>query len=196
MSTGRRFELPSATRWARDVVELLRPACSRIEIAGSIRRLEAYVGDIEIVAAPRFEETTDGIWSEPAQHDLLAARLLELRGVLGPRVVTVHRADGTEEASSRVGDRYQALDYEGVPVDLFIVRPPAEWGVLFTIRTGPADWSQRLVTECQRRFNRVSGGQLLHLGKPVACPEERDFLAAIGQPWVEPWERSASRVTL
>ena len=72
------------------------------------------------------------------------------------------------------------------PVDLFIVRPPADWGVIFTIRTGPADWSQRLVTECQRWFMRVEGGRLLHHGRHVPCPEEADFLAAIGQPWLDP----------
>jgi DNA polymerase/3'-5' exonuclease PolX len=37
---------------ARAVVERLRPACQRIEIAGSLRRHRPMVGDIEICAIP------------------------------------------------------------------------------------------------------------------------------------------------
>jgi DNA polymerase/3'-5' exonuclease PolX len=198
VSGGVRIELWQAEAMARDVVELLTPACERIAVAGSIRRRKAEVGDIEVVVTPKMVDEPEGLWGEPVQVDLLSVRLAELRakGELVPRVVTVHRQDGSEEESQRVGERYQALEYVGFPVDLFIVRPPADWGVLFTIRTGPADWSERLVTDCQRRFLRVSGGQLTHFGKPVPCPEEQDFLAAIGQPWVEPPERSAGRVAL
>lgn len=37
---------------ALPVVELLRPRCKRIEIAGSLRRRREEIGDIEIVAEP------------------------------------------------------------------------------------------------------------------------------------------------
>ena len=198
MSGGERLDLYSARVLAAQVLDLLGQSCERIDIAGSIRRERQDVGDIEIVAAPRFEEEPAGLWGEPSTVDRLAARLGELAadGLLLPRAVAVHRKDGSVETQQRVGDRYQALAYRGFPVDLFIVRPPASFGVIFTIRTGPADWSERLVTDCQRKFWRVQSGQLLKLGQPVECPEERDFLRAIGQPWIEPRDRSAARVAL
>ena len=86
--------------------------------------------------------------------------------------------------------------YRGLPIDLFIVRPPAEWGVLFALRTGPGDWNIRLVTECQRYGRRVQGGRLVVGGQAVACPEEEDFFRHLGQPWVDPWDRHPARVRL
>jgi DNA polymerase/3'-5' exonuclease PolX len=188
---------------ARDVAQglrlLLEPYCERVEIAGSIRRARPEVKDIELVAIPRVEDAagTD-LWGTPEARDLLADKLLGLSadGLLVPRAVEVHRADGTVETQRRVGQSYQALVCEGIPVDLFIVRPPAEWGVIFAIRTGPGDFGQRLVTDCQRYFRRVEGGRVLHLGQHVPCPEEADFFRALGQPWVEPSERSEGRVAI
>ena len=43
---------------------------------------------------------------------------------------------------------------------------------------------------------RVEGGRLIRSGKHYPCPEERDFFDAIGQPWVEPAERSADKVRI
>jgi hypothetical protein len=68
--------------------------------------------------------------------------------------------------------------------------------VIFALRTGPGDWNTRLVTECQRYFRRVAGGQVLHLGRPVPCPEEADFFRALGQPWVDPADRHVDRVRI
>ena len=77
---------------------------------------------------------------------------------------------------------------------------PAQWGVIFTVRTGSAMYSLRFATECRRRGFHVGNGAL-HEGaagheKPSDCqgpviptPEERDFFDAVGIPYVEPWER-------
>lgn len=199
MSSGRRLRWAEAMPVATRLVELLADACERIEIAGSLRRRVGEVGDIELVAAPRYEAAPDGFFGVE-QVDLLTMRLARLMvdQVLVPRDVEVHRADGSIEVQRRIGDRYQALTFEALPVDLFIVRPPADWGVVLTIRTGPADWSERLVTEIKRRRLAVTQGHLVDTltGERKPCPEERDFFAWIGQPWLDPVDRRADRVVI
>jgi DNA polymerase/3'-5' exonuclease PolX len=191
--------LADAEAIAAERRELLAPGCERIEVAGSIRRRKPEVRDIELVAIPAMGEQDAGdLWGTRIPVDLLEERVTELRELhqVELRDVESHRVDGSVVHGHRNGPAYKALEYRGMPVDLFVVRPPAQWGVIFTIRTGPADWGQRIVTLCQRYLWRVQDGVLYQRGAPVACPEEADFLRAIGQPWVEPAERSAERVQL
>jgi hypothetical protein len=56
MSAGYRFKRDDALPHAWALVQILRPTCAQIEIAGSLRRGKATVGDIEIVARPLVEE--------------------------------------------------------------------------------------------------------------------------------------------
>ncbi len=200
MSAGQPVPLATAAPIAAALRARLAPACARIAIAGSVRRRKPTVSDIELVAVPRLvAEPAGDLWGErTVERDLLAERLAALAasGELVPRRVMLHRADGRLEESRRIGPAYQALLFRDLPVDLFIVRPPAEWGVIFALRTGPGDWNTRLVTECQRYGRRVSAGRLLVDGIPVACPEETDFFREIGQPWVEPPARQPARVCL
>jgi DNA polymerase/3'-5' exonuclease PolX len=197
MSQGKAMPLVAAQEVATELRGMLAPACTRIAIAGSIRREKETVSDIELVAVPLIEEADGGdLWGTPVELDRLndlVAKLMEVR-LLQPRAVESHRADGSVTTGERMGSAYKALVYRDMPVDLFIVRSPAQWGVIFTIRTGPAEWSHRLVTDCQKYLRRVAGGQVWRAGQLVPCPEEEDFFRTVGQPWVEPRERSAARV--
>lgn len=199
MSQGVSLPFGRALVKAQALTYLLSDACERIEIAGSLRRLKAEVHDIEIVAVPKWEVTAgDDLWGTPVEIDLLEDKLAGLRsiGTLRLRDVEAHKADGSVEITHRDGDSYKALEYEGIPVDLFIVRPPAEWGVIFAIRTGPGDWNQRLVTDCQKYLRRVEKGRVYRGGQYVPCPEEEDFFAAIGQDYLPPNERSVDKVRI
>ena len=198
MSQGEKVGLSTARAAAERLVSTLSPSCNRIEIAGSIRRGAPLVSDIEIVAMPSMDVTSGDLWGTPVEIDMLAEALDSLRasGALQLRDVEIHRKDGSVEIGHRDGTSYKALVFAGFPVDLFIVRDPAQWGVIFTIRTGPAEWSHRLVTDCQKLLRRVEGGYLYRSGQRWPCPEERDFFEGIGQPWVEPAERSAGRVRI
>lgn len=83
---------------------------------------------------------------------------------------------------------------EGINLDLFLMRPPAQWGVIFLLRTGPAEFSHKAVTrkrlggllpsDCQ-----MEGGQVWRNGKLVRMPEEEDFLKLLGLPGLAPQER-------
>lgn len=174
---------------AKSVAEQLTldfaPYCERIEIAGSIRREKPIVGDIEIVATP------------------ILAR--DLFGALSPGPCVLDHAlnvmvrDGYLGKVLKNGLRYKQFELpQGIELDLFIVRPPAQWGVIFAIRTGPRAFSRWIVT--QRRAGgalpsgfRVKDGAV-HLGltgnsRVIPMPEEMNFLKFVGLGWIAPAER-------
>lgn len=192
-----------ALKVAESVVEYLGYGARQIAIAGSLRRRKPEVRDIEIVVEPRFvRRGADDLWATEREADLLEERVTEAinRGTFELRRVETHRRDGSIEYVTKNGPAYKALVAAGIPLDLFIVRPPATWGVIFGLRTGPGDWNTKLVTECRRQDRRVEDGQVLvwraNSWEPVPTPTEREFFAAIGQPWIEPHERSVDRVRI
>jgi DNA polymerase/3'-5' exonuclease PolX len=46
--------LPDAERIVAAIVADLAPSCARIQVTGSVRRRKEVVGDIEMVAIPRY----------------------------------------------------------------------------------------------------------------------------------------------
>jgi len=58
--------LAEARKLAEQMVERLRPACDKIEIAGSVRRGKPEVKDIEIVCLPRDTGNDIGLFSDGA----------------------------------------------------------------------------------------------------------------------------------
>ena len=194
--TKTRIPLADAERLAAEVVELLRPACERIEIAGSIRRGKPDVGDIEILAVPTIEQGHD-MFGEPNcayvnRLDLLCSQLLGI-GTFTARLDVNGRAS--------FGSKYKRLNYwgsgGGFPLDLFSVIEPAQWGVLYLIRTGPADFSHRFVTSKTAGgmlppWAQVADGAIRHrgTGEVYATPEEADVFRLIGVDYIEPEGRT------
>ena len=184
MSEGIRAPFGEANHLALNLRATLAPACERIEIAGSLRRERPTVGDVELVAIPRMVTEPVGMFESREVSALDAA-------------VDSLIADGALIRLSG-GDRYIKLQHvgSGLQVDLFVVRPPAQWGMIYLIRTGPAAYSQRFVTDIKPRFH-VAGGAL-HRGGGFGCPdrcaaietpEEEDVYSALGQAYIEPWAR-------
>jgi DNA polymerase/3'-5' exonuclease PolX len=167
-----RYPLEIAEQIAARHIERLSPFCERIEIAGSIRRRKAEVGDIEIVAQPL---TLLDMFGQQAGYQALA---LPYRAI-------------------KNGERYKQYALpEGINLDLFIVLPPAQWGVIFALRTGGAKFSQQLVTHRPYGYLPpeyfVSGGAVhrAYTGEIVPTPEEEDFLSLCGVAHIPPHERS------
>ncbi|GAP11791.1 hypothetical protein BECAL_02985 [Bellilinea caldifistulae] len=168
-----RMPLEEAERIALKYAEMLAPKCERIEIAGSIRRRKPMVGDIEIVAKPLM--STDLFGFSTGHQDLT----LPL-------------------PTSKNGQRYkQYLLPEGVMLDLFIVLPPAQWGVIFAIRTGGAEFSRKLVTA--KRYGgylpsayvvRDGAVHRVDTGEMILTPEEIDFFNLCELDWIKPEERN------
>jgi len=188
----------------------LSPYCERFQIAGSIRRGAETVKDVEAVAVPVYagggQRTLEGDGARANQLDLgLAAEIRDGRLV-------------KDEQVKRWGEKYKRLIHvkSGMVLDLFIVTPPASWGVVFTIRTGPAEFSEALVTLARAREMRTHEGALYRFFDvetdheawtkgvkiPVASgakvtapatlvptPEEADFFRALGLPYFPPEQR-------
>lgn len=162
------------------------PFCERIQIAGSVRRQQADVKDIEIVLVPKMNQVRD-----------MFGQLVREESALEGLFDTLRRDEG--ELFLKDGKRYkqielQGLGYRGVRIDVFIVRPPAQWGVILTIRTGPADFSKRIVTQRLKGGLLpddcyVSEGQVWRNGLALPMPEEQDFFALLNMEWIPPEKR-------
>ncbi len=192
MSTAAtRLPLAEARQHAQALSALLQPVCTRLEVAGSVRRQRPDIGDLELVCIPQTTSQLD-LFGDPTGEvlSLLEARVADLLqgGTLQPRLTT----DGQRRIG--LGPKHKALVYAGLGVDLFITSPEC-WGMIYLIRTGPSDFSHRLVTPRSQGgwlpdHLRVRDGRLVGTdGQPLDTPEETDVFAAIGQAWVPPEER-------
>lgn len=162
------------------------PACERIEIAGSLRRGKPDVKDIELVAIPKPFSASDLFGQPIATMNALTALI---------DVGFLDLLPGHDYKVIKGGPKYKQIALpEGINLDLFIVTPPAQWGVLFTIRTGPADFSHWLVTQrrkggCMPANATQLDGCVYVNDKPIPMPEEMDYLTFLGLGWIDPKDR-------
>lgn len=187
MGGENRIPLSKASEIAGEIVGVLKAYCDRIEVAGSIRRKKPDVGDIELVIKPKMILNPQSVLiGEPTMKDFTEAGIKDAM-TLG--YLAIHPKD------KKMGSKYKKMwSPKGeVQVDIFIVRPPATWGVIYAIRTGPADFNKRIVTECQSKGIRVREGTVEKyidgLWRRVPTPEEQDFFFALGLPYQAPEER-------
>ncbi len=171
--------LSQARHIALEWVQILGPYCERIEIAGGIRRGKEEVHDAEIVAIPK--PRLDLFGQPAAGSNLLEEFFIDA----GPSIEV-----------AKGGPRYKQIrrDERDFFTDLFIVLPPAQWGVIFTIRTGPADFSKWIVSQRTHggalpSFAQVQDGTVIVRGEALPMPEEIDFLNFLELGWIEPRDR-------
>lgn len=168
--------LEDARVLGQQVLDVLWPGCERIEIAGSVRRGKPACGDLEIVAIPS------------RQSDLLGQPL----GSLLDPILKACVSAGRLREPTKNGDRYKRFEFvkaTGFCLDLFLVRVET-WAVQFAIRTGPADYSKRLVTpqrlggllpdNCRVRDGRVWRQDGAGPSVPLPFLEEDEFLDLCG----------------
>ena len=93
------------------------------------------------------------------------------------------------------GPRFkQILTPQGVMLDVFIVRPPAQFGLALLIRTGPADFSQWVVTPRRKGGGlpshlRVKDGAIWQGSEVIPTPTEADVFRVLGLDFIPPAER-------
>lgn len=142
---------------------LLAPHCERIEIAGSIRRKKPEVKDIEIVAIPK-------------PYDI---------GLFESGIATVVKQ--WEKVKGELPCKYtQRILPEGIKLDLFFA-DRENWGLIFAMRTGSADYSHRiLASQWVSLGYKSEGGHLYTNGNKIAVTEEEDLFELLGLPYAEP----------
>jgi len=169
------MNLQKAERLADDFCVLLSPHCERIEIAGSVRRRKPDVGDIEIVAIPKTEKL-------PGMFDPVVLR--------DGGFITAMRRFPILKGQPETG-KYIALQLHGIKADVFLATPD-NWGLIYAIRVGSADFSHHtLAAGWVRAGYKSIEGMLTKVstGKTVAVKEEADLFNLIGVKYIEPERR-------
>lgn len=181
------MELSKARSIGESLLKLIGPAVKRAEIAGSVRREKETVKDIELVIIIDDYEALFGA--------------LRSRGkFIKPGVPDII------EWPPKVGAKYlRLLLDEGIKLDVFVATP-ANWGALLCMRTGSATAPNGnvhggFVPKMFSTWKKVSGGgRMLGClptrpdGTQVHVPEERDFFDLLNVQWVEPRDRTSSKV--
>lgn len=204
-ATKNAIPLDVAQAVADRLIERFAPVCERIEIAGSIRRAKATIGDIELVAIPKtyragqldlFGQVVDD--GEPRSR--LDDVLDELLAADPPRIFRDPPKDVAGQP--RWGRKYKCFwlhvnqAYGHVQVDLFAATPE-NWGAILAIRTGPAEFGKLLQAHIKNSTPyRQQDGMLIReaSGEVVPVPEEADYFRLAGAEWIPPAERN--RATL
>ena len=217
MSGGYRFKRSDALVAAEALLEQIASHCEQVQLAGSLRRGKNSVGDIELVALPVVEERE--IAPVPAQLSLFgeaaggATASVERVSLLDQRLdhlvateVVFRERPYTHQKGVWGAKRKQfwlPVHVDGnrhlITVDLYIVTPPAQWGPIFTIRTGDADFvgRQGLMKYINTRtpFQQTDGRLIVRAtGEDVPTPTERDYFEALNLPWIEPRDRTVAKL--
>lgn len=172
------MQLQQAQQIAERVKAELEPHCDRIAIAGSIRRKKPEVKDIEIVAIPK-----------PYDPSPLFAT----------GIATV--VNQWEKVKGELPCKYtQRILPEGIKLDLFFAIPE-NWGLIYAIRTGSAEYSHKVLASGWVRNGYQSVDGMLSIyqhhsdespRKFCECREEEDLFRMAGVDWVEPEDRELS----
>lgn len=166
------MKLSDAQPIAEQLRGLLAPHCERIEIAGSVRREEHAVKDIEIVVIPRPTLL-------PFMDELL-------------KDGTVQKALYGEKQTTRWGDKHRGLMYEGARCEIFSAEP-GNWGYVLWLRTGPADANKWMMQLLKRRDPTLKSIESWWHREHTRLdtPSEESVFALFGLPYIAPTDRTA-----
>ena len=204
--TGIKLNRAGALSLAERFMVRLGEACARIEIAGSLRRQEETVGDIEIVCIAKPTPFSLGDPERTLIDDVIDD--LGVRRVKNGQKYKQLAVEFFIKPSSVGKTEWPPPKPTTVMIDLFITTEEC-WPVIFAIRTGPTEYSRRLVTPVSRGGRlrdcyHVKDGRLwndeivAHFAddavwdspaEVVELVDERQFLDVYCGGWMEPQDR-------
>jgi len=198
VTTNTRIAWAFAAAVADEVLAELTPFCTRIEVAGSVRRRRETVKDVEVVCVPRVRPPALDMFGKPlmAPVDTLGLYLSEcIKGGamwrLRPGKDGRTTFGGLNKLLLRRVD--MALHLDGwMPVDVFTATD-ASYGRDLWVRTGPADLNTAIATLAMRAGTPFHAyGPNAFTGKlgDIQCPDEESFAKVLGIPCRPPRERT------
>lgn len=193
-TTSTKRQLLDAVADAQAFRDLFAETFERWEFAGSIRRKKPEVGDVEHVVIPRTGDAPviGSMFGEAATVNLFLHRCDELldTGAIAKHVYAVNLASGDTTTRTMWGQKYRGISFRGHLHEVFCATPE-NWGSILAIRTGPADFSQRMVTALHPRGLQQMEGFVRYKrdGKMYPTRDEQAFFSACGVEYTEPEKR-------
>lgn len=142
--------------------DLLKPFCHRIEVAGSVRRKKPEVKDIELVCIRN------------------TSKMFQFIGII----------NSLKKIKGEPFGKYTQRELpEGINMDLFMCNKD-NWGFIYAIRTGSADFSHNVLGKGWIRAGYKSiNGSLFKNNKIFPIQEEMDLFNLIGLNYIQPENR-------
>jgi DNA polymerase/3'-5' exonuclease PolX len=172
-----RFPLAEAKVITDELVAELKPYCTRIEHAGSIRRKKSTVGDIELLVIPK--KINIGLFDE---YPVLQAE---------PELVKIINKYAKVKGNIASGMYTQRVLPQGIALDLFTATEDT-WGLQLAVRTGSSNFSFKTLACRWSKMGYYSREGLLRRkedGIIIPLKEEIDLFNLLELDWVEPEER-------
>lgn len=185
---------------AKELEPLLSPFCSRLAIAGSVRRGKDMVGDLEILFVSQTEQrpNPDSLFGEPVEVQLALEALDEMvrQRIILPRP----KCDGTRTWGSAI--RLAAHCFTTLPVDFFRATEES-WFNLLVCRTGGAQTNMEIASRAKERMLQwnpsidcagftmlnTRGGDGKGGRQQIRVSSEEDVFATVGMEYLPPHRR-------
>lgn len=186
MSGEKKYPHAEALKVAEELQAAIAPACYRIAIAGSLRRLRPMVGDIELLYVPIVTQRPDGLFdmrnvdvTDEVIEGFLNKGILEKRPNINGHFTWGSRNKLARHVAS------------GIPVDLFGTNE-ANWIVSLVIRTGSKETNLALTTGAQKQgasLNAYGSGVTWSDGTVTPATSEEHVFQMCKVPYREPKDR-------
>ncbi len=158
-------------------IDLLKPFCTEIQAAGSVRRKGRTVGDIEVVCIPMEGEVP---------IDMFDSKMERVPG-FGKTILEV--ATEIIKGKPHTGKYIQFMVQERIQLDLFVATKD-NWGYIYLIRTGSADFSKFMAHTWVTKGFRGTGGSLTKYGENISTPTEKSIFDLLGLKVIPPHKRN------
>lgn len=179
----RAFMLEECTK----VHNYIQKYCETIKIAGSLRRKCEMCGDIELVVLPKTRKETPLFGESVLLSEFEGCDLTKLGRI--------------EKDGPKFKQILLNTDRGKIQCDIFVVLPPAQFGVIYVIRTGGAEFSRKIVTQKYKGGllpdnMKIEDGLLWKMNENnmeyefLVTPTEEVFFQQTKIKWVAPENRS------
>jgi DNA polymerase (family 10) len=157
------------------ILSTIEPYCTRVEVAGSIRRRRPTVNDIDLVIQPKPQSWLKIIKAIRREFDAITEKQ-------GQKLATLYLPFASKQG--------QGL----LQVDLYRASR-STWGILLLVRTGSAEHNVYLAKLAIRKGYRLaySRGLLNERGEIIASETERDVFQALELDYIPPEERELKK---